>query len=182
MKYTLKAAALSLLVLSSGIKAEEGTCPNWPAVLIQKNVAGKLNKDISIKLAKELIKDEKLSGNREMQISSEFTEYVEIKGNEVEVSLINKNKGVYGGPSGDEQWTKLATITQTEIVGDKVCHNITLESDIAVSEITKSFRPDCMFLPKWMCGKENQNMLKLAKKINGKEYYTTSLTGIVIYK
>jgi len=86
MKHTLIIFAFSFIVFTSAIRAEEAKCPNWPVTLIQKNVAGKLDQDISIKLAKNLIKNEAMLGDREMQISSEFSTYAEIKGNNVEIN------------------------------------------------------------------------------------------------
>lgn len=165
--------SLSLLVISCAGMAES-MCPHWPVVIIEKQNTN--DKEVYIKVSKDLIKEQKLLAGREMQISSSFTPYIEIKGNEVEVSLVHKAVG----KQVDEQWTKFASITHTEIMGEKVCHKVTLEKGISISEFTESFRPDCGIFPAPFCKKEHQSKLKITKVIDGRDFYTNSLTGLLI--
>lgn len=160
---------LALTVLSLNSQAQS-VCPkNWPVTIVES----KNSKTISIIVAENLIRNEQLIGGITLGISSEFSPWVEIKGNAVDVNFAHKVGSVV-----TEKWSPLGSITETEVADSKICHKLQVAKGVVFNEIVEYASPDCMGLPRWMCGKKAYHSLKITKPIDGKEYYTKSTISV----
>lgn len=168
---------LALLIFGMAISAvsvmAEDTCPkNWQVTVVERENGEKQN--ISLIVSKNLVEKNELTGDRLLPFSSSFSPYMEIKGNDVQMSVVIKKSDKVE----DEKWTSMGTIFQTEKVGSLLCHNLKLAEGVLFEEVRESSAQDCLFLPKFLCGKYKANKLVIKKKIDGKYYSTSSILSI----
>lgn len=167
--------SLAIAISISHIAYAESECPkDWPVTLVEKSV-GSIN-GFYLKSTAPNIKENKIMANREMPMANAEKPYIAIQDNEVNISLVLKNKDVVI----DEKWVSFARIEESQILKDKTCHKLSLVEKVELIEAISRSKPDCPKRPKWRCETKEIHKLRVQTKIENKNYHTDSIEGISV--